>query len=174
MHYALQAMESVTCPAVSDVYQVSMLLGIRAGVGKDERGEPVIKLQEIPAEVWQQYGNKVSATRAHRRSPSKLRQNGAAATQNSRVADAGHVTMHADASTLKAPAFVTSAMCADVTEILTMNGDALQQWIHSSLQAGKKSELEAATGAHVSEKKGVKGRGYLVVSGAHLAVEQAL
>jgi len=130
----------------SRVYQACTLLELRASalIGTGGKGEPVMKLAMVPAEVWQRYDAKVlrprSRSRPHHRTPSTDRQ---------------------------------TSSSADIVEMLPLDGAALQQWVMAALP-GKKRDLEETTGAKVSERQGVKGRRYLVVSGSHLAVEQAL
>lgn len=66
---------------------------------------------------------------------------------------------------------VTDVVDTEVTETFAIDGDALQQWVWAALPARTK-ELEVM-GVQVSERKGVKGRRYLVVTGSHTAVEKA-
>lgn len=124
------------------VYQACTLLELRASAlaGTGGKGDPVIKLAKVPAEVWQRYDAKVLCSRPHQRAPSTGRQ--------------------------KPPS-------ADIAEMLPLEGAALQQWVMAALP-GTKKDLEKTIGAQVSERQGVKGRRYLVVSGSYSAVEQAL
>ncbi len=131
----------------SDVYPLGLLLALRAASVADSTHKPIFRTLKLPSDVWV---------------PSDAWQgyNLKTIPARPRQRSCSRKDQHC------------ATAAPEVTEMLLMEGDALHQWVRRTLWE-KKSELDT-TGARVSVKKGVKGRRYLVVSGSHLAVEQAL
>jgi len=132
--------------SASDVYPAGLLLAFREPMLlANGQGESLIRLAKVPWDHCQHVA-KVPATKFRHRSSAARR----------------------------ADAKATTA----VTEVLPMVGDDVQHFVQDALGAGSSSgrlrQIERSTGAQVSERQGVKGRKYLMISGSFQAVEKAL
>jgi hypothetical protein len=130
-------------------YARSVLLSVRAAISRDDNGEPVIRLAHVPQEMWQRYEPKAlrSKSRGHSVSNAKLSEN------------AGHRQ--------------ANSIGTEITEVIRMEGDPeVQDIMRASLEVNKK-DIESM-GATVSEKKGIRSRRHIVITGPHAAVEKVL